>query len=61
MLVRPDDAEHLAVELHALLEYPERRRQLGEAGRRAVSEQRSATAMAAQTISLYSKLLGENS
>lgn len=61
VLVRPDDAEHLAVELHALLEDPERRRQLGEAGRRAVSEQRSATAMAAQTISLYSKLLGENS
>lgn len=60
VLVRPGDAEHLAAELHALLDDPERCRQLGEAGRRAVNEQHSAKAMAQQTISLYSRLLGKD-
>ena len=56
VLVRPDDPEHLAEQLNSLLDDEPRRKTLGDAGRRAVLEHRSAEAMAKQTLDLYRSL-----
>lgn len=56
VLVRPNDADHLAEQLNALLDSPEQRKALGTAGRNAVSAHRSAEAMAKATLELYSRL-----
>ncbi len=58
MLVPPRDPDALAQGMQWLLEHPGEARRMVEAGRRAVREKFSATAMAGQTEALYRRLLG---
>ena len=57
VLVRPNDAKHLAQELDSLLDDEARCGRLGAAGRAAVLENRNGTSMARETLELYSGLL----
>ena len=57
VLVTPDDAEHLAAELDALLDDPERCQTLGNAGRNAIQRDRNGQSMAQQTLDLYERLI----
>jgi glycosyltransferase involved in cell wall biosynthesis len=52
------DVPALAQALEALCRDPERRRRMGEAGRRRVAERFTRSAMAAQHIGLYEGILG---
>lgn len=56
VLFRPEDVGQLATELNHLLNDPERCRSLGDAGRQAVLQHRSADAMARSTLDLYASL-----
>lgn len=53
VLVEPGSPEAVAAGLRELLDDPERRRELGERGRRAVHEQRSDRTMAERTEAVY--------
>jgi starch synthase (maltosyl-transferring) len=57
VLVPPGRADRLAEALRSLLDDAERRRTMGEAGRRSVEERYSADLMAARTTALYERLL----
>jgi glycosyltransferase involved in cell wall biosynthesis len=58
-LHRPHDAGDLAEKLAELLRDPERARQLGFAGQRAVHERYHAEAMARETLGLYRELTAD--
>jgi glycosyltransferase involved in cell wall biosynthesis len=58
VLVAPGDPAGLARETRGLLDDPERRRRLGEAGRRRAAERFSAEAMVRRYEALYAGLLG---
>jgi glycosyltransferase involved in cell wall biosynthesis len=53
LLGAPDDAEQLAANLVALIDEPERRRRLGEYGRRSVHEHFTVQRMADDVESVY--------
>lgn len=57
LLVPPDDPEALAVAIERLLQDPQERRQLGEAGRRIAEEEFSAERMVQRTTALYHNVL----
>jgi glycosyltransferase involved in cell wall biosynthesis len=56
-VVAPDDAEAMAERVRQLLADPDRRRAMGEAGRRHVEANFSVAAMARRTEALYAELL----
>ncbi|MHA6803323.1 glycosyltransferase family 4 protein [Salinifilum ghardaiensis] len=56
-LVRPGDAEELAAALGAVLDSPDYRHRLGEAGRRRVVERYSWTSVAAATVDCYAEAI----
>lgn len=56
VLVPPEQPTALADELHGLLLDPERRRRLGDQGRRGVAERHSAETMARATLDLWRRL-----
>jgi glycosyltransferase involved in cell wall biosynthesis len=56
-LVNPDDPEDLARGLERLLQDNEHRRELGERGRKVVSERFTAERMAGETLDIYRKYL----
>lgn len=55
-LVEPANSDAAAAAIHRLLQDPELRRRMGDAGRRRVEEHFSAAAMARQTTELYREL-----
>jgi glycosyltransferase involved in cell wall biosynthesis len=55
-LVRPNDPDALASELHDLLLDPEERRKLGEEGRRRVCEDRRDESMARETLAAWKRI-----
>jgi glycosyltransferase involved in cell wall biosynthesis len=57
LLVSPGDSEALAWALHELLAYPDRRRGMGEAGRRVAVERFGLERMLDETADLYRELL----
>lgn len=59
ILVPPEDANALAEALNALIADPDRRRRMGELGRRRALEKFSLAKSAREFESLYSELLGE--
>jgi glycosyltransferase involved in cell wall biosynthesis len=58
LLVPPGDVEALAAAIRALLEDPERCRQMGEAGARRARERFSWERTAQETLALYEEVLG---
>jgi glycosyltransferase involved in cell wall biosynthesis len=60
LLHRPEDPQHLAERLHELLTNPEVRQQLGDMGRQAVRDQRSAEAMATRTAELLTRIIDDS-
>lgn len=59
-LVTPGDVDELTAALGALLDSPERRRRLGEAGRRRAVEVFSWESVAAQTVAVYQRAIDRN-
>lgn len=57
LLVEPNDPDALAAALRHLIEHPDERRRLGEAGRIAVMERFDAATMATATLAIYERLL----
>ncbi len=56
-IVRPGDDEAMAARIVALLQGPERAREMGQRGRRVVEEKFSCESQLARTVELYEKLL----
>jgi glycosyltransferase involved in cell wall biosynthesis len=60
LVVEPEDPAALAAALDALAASPDRRRELGEAGRARAAERFSAEGIARQTVALYEELCGSS-
>jgi glycosyltransferase involved in cell wall biosynthesis len=60
IIYEPNDPEHLAKALAGLLAEPNRLRQLGETGKKAVLEKYTMQKMAGQIVDVYNKILMQN-
>jgi rhamnosyl/mannosyltransferase len=60
LVVPPGDAARLADALRRLVEDPELRRRMGEAGRRRVADEFTADRMSARAVSLYREVVSES-